>query len=154
MDSYLCDSPYWICICRSFSFHLYIYGRRVFKWILKFVLVISLVFAASFNVTKAPGRLHWSLWKWDVASVFFNVHTVTKFPLPSVLLWNYTNLPCLVNLSLRWAPMHFLLFLTFPLMCNTAVCACTGSAKLKNTRSTPKGAAALKQKTAAWNFRL
>ncbi len=49
-NSYLCDTPYWICICRSFPFDLYIYGRRIFKWItqhnlLRFPLVNSLVFA-------------------------------------------------------------------------------------------------------------
>ncbi len=54
---YFCDSPYWICICRSFPFDQYIYGRRVFKWItqrnlIRFTLVNSLVFVALFNAQK------------------------------------------------------------------------------------------------------
>ncbi len=52
------------------------------------------------------GRLHWSLWKWDVVSVFFNLHVVSKSPaeistpIGTVLeLRSRANLPCLVKLA-------------------------------------------------------
>ncbi len=57
MDSYFCAWPYWIWICRSFSFRRKSYGRRVFKWItqrvsLTFALVKFLAFAPLFNARK------------------------------------------------------------------------------------------------------
>ncbi len=109
-----------MCVC--------VYLRRVFKWITqcdsqKIALINSLVFAALFNAPKkhvlkqavicaALGRLRWSLWKWDVASVFFNVHLVckspTEFSTPICAFMELhfnDNLPCLVNLALyvKWS---------------------------------------------------
>ncbi len=57
------------------------------------------------------GRLCWSLWKWN-ASVFFNVHIVSKSPaefFPPIgafmELCSNANLPCLVNFAPK-AQMH------------------------------------------------
>ncbi len=81
------------------------------------MLVNSLIFAPLFNAPKkhflkqavicaALGRLHSSLWKWDIASVFFNVHIVSKSPAelsPPICAFmemrSNANLPCLVNLA-------------------------------------------------------
>ncbi len=83
----------WICICRSFPFNLYIYVRRVFKWItqqnfVRFALVNSLVFAALFNGKKACVGHYGN----EKLHLFFNLLLVSKSPtelsLSSALLWN------------------------------------------------------------------
>ncbi len=99
-----CNPTYWKCINRSFSFDLYIYGRRNKSD--KFAPVNSLVFAALFNAPqkaclKAGGNLR--LW-----FLFFNLHHVSKSPVEFstfvsafMELRSNANLPCLVNLSFR-----------------------------------------------------
>ncbi len=54
------------------------------------------------------GILRWSICKWDVASVFFNLRIVSKSPaeismhIGAVLeLHSHANLPCLVKLALK-----------------------------------------------------
>ncbi len=58
-------------------------------------------------ICAALGILRWSICKWDVASVFFNLHVVSKSPaeistpIGALLeLCSRANLPCLVKLAL------------------------------------------------------
>jgi len=55
--SYFCAWPYWICICRSFTFRHKIYRRTEFKWIMQrnlltFAHIKLLAFAPLFNAPK------------------------------------------------------------------------------------------------------
>ncbi len=91
-----------------------IYGRSVLKWIMQHDLLTHAHYLTPKKyvlkqavICTAFSRLRWSLWKWDVALVFFNVRLVSKShaefspPIGAFMeLHSKDNLPCLVNLAL------------------------------------------------------
>ncbi len=126
---YFCSWSYWICIFMSFRFR-HISNVRVLKLITLHDLLATLHFLAFWFFSMYCGFfislfatvlicaalviLRWSICKWDVASVFFNLRVVSKSPaeiytpIGAVLeLRSRNNLPRLVKLALKWMHIDF-----------------------------------------------